>query len=78
MFFVSKIFTLSERNMWGLSAKSSLNFHNDDIGEGNAKTLKKNYILISAPYLLCLQVGSTFRGTWCESSPMDQRNPPLS
>lgn len=41
MFFVSKIFTLSERNMWGLSAKSSLNFHNDDIGEGNAKTLKK-------------------------------------
>lgn len=27
---------------------------------------------------LCLQVGSTFRDTWCESIPMDPRNPPLS
>lgn len=27
---------------------------------------------------VCLQVGSTFRVTWCENSPMDPRNPPLS
>lgn len=74
LFFLTQFFLYTE--YYFLSSNSSLNFHKNYIGEVNTGTI--NYIIISTHHHLCLQGGSTYKGTRCESSPMDSRNPPLS